>query len=362
MNTMPWNYWDSKGNYFEGAAQVKEVLEKITATFPDHPGANHSYIHLVEGSNNPYEGIKSADALETLMPKAGHMIHMPAHIYIHTGRYIDAIEHNERAVKADEDYLASCQIAGVYPLRYYPHNVHFLSLAYAMTGQSQKAIQAASKLLSLVNPKNIFFMQRVRGVHYFVYARFGRWNEILTLPQPESSLVEDNIKWRFARGLAFLRKGNEQKCLGEIQKLDSINSLDILKKQYARFNTLDKFCAVAVSLLKGEYYITKEPQRAIEFLKDALAKEQNLIYDEPAVWGLPVRLYLGDAFLKLNRLAEAEKIYNDDLKSYPNNGWALCGLKNVLSAMGRDQEAASVNNKFKEAWRNADVLITSSVY
>ncbi len=144
--------------------------------------------------------------------------------------------------------------------------------------------------------------------------------------------------------------------------MDSINSLDILKKQYARFNTLDKFCAVAVSLLKGQYYLTKEPQRAIEFLKDALVKEQNLIYDEPAVWGLPVRLYLGDAFLKLNRLAEAEKIYNDDLKSYPNNGWALCGLKNVLSAMGRDQEAASVNNKFKEAWRNADVLITSSVY
>jgi tetratricopeptide (TPR) repeat protein len=175
-------------------------------------------------------------------------------------------------------------------------------------------------------------------------------------------MIEDQIKWHFVRGLAFLRTNNLQSSFAEIHQLDSINSLEILKRQYARFNTLDKFCPVALNLLKGEYYLSSDPQRAIDFLKEALIKEQQLIYDEPSVWGIPVRHYLGAAYLQLKMYNEAEKSFMADLKSYPDNGWSLYGLSKSLIGQNKRKEALQIENKFKLAWKYADVKIESSVF
>ena len=364
MLTMPWNYWGTKGDYLPAAAEVKNVLEKIIKRFPDHPGAHHSYIHLVEGSNNPSGGLLSANALEALMPQAGHLIHMPSHIYVRTGQYQAVIEHNKRAITADEAYLATCRVEGVYPLRYYPHNIHFLSQAYSFTGQSVKAIQAGNKLVTLVGSSNALQMQRVLGAHYFVYARFGQWNEILTLPKPDDKLLETCIKWHFVRGLAFLRTGNMERTQTEIHILDSLNSLEILKKQFAKYNSLDKVCPVAVNLLKGEFYLSSDAKRALAFLEEAVKQELELIYDEPPVWGLGIsaRHYLGDAYLKMKMYPEAEKVFKEDLKIYPHNGWALFGLKTALASQNKNQEAAEADKQFKEAWKDADVKINSSIF
>lgn len=364
MLTIPWNYWDKNGNFLPPAAKAKNVLENIIKRFPDHPGAHHSYIHLVEASSNPAVGLASANALEALMPQAGHLIHMPSHIYIRTGQYQAVIEHNKRAVKADEAYLATCRVEGMYPLRYYPHNIHFLTHAYAFTGQSAKAIQEANKLVTLVGSSNAPQQQRVFGAHYFVYARFGQWNEILTLPKPDDKLLETRIKWHFVRGLAFLRIGNLEQTQHEIQILDSLNSLEILKKQFAKYNSLDKVCPVAVNLLKGEYYLTSDPQRALTFLKEAVNQELELIYDEPPVWGLGVsaRHYLGDAYLKMKMYPEAEKVFTEDLKVYPHNGWALFGLRAALTSQNKKMEAADAHKRFNEAWKYADVEINSSIF
>ena len=365
MNTMPWKYCDKKGDYLPSAKEAKAILENTIKKFPSHPGAHHSYIHLVEASNNPYVGLSSSDVLESLMPGAGHLIHMPAHIYIRTGNFDKAVAHNERAIKADEEYIATCQAEGLYPLKYYPHNIHFLSFSASMLGQSEKAIQAANKILTKIPPgymQTIQSLQRLQVAQYYVYVRFGKWDEILTLPDPGDKLFHSQIVWRFARGMAFMRKGSPEKTLVEIKKLDSLSLNEEMKKQMVNQNRLFQIYLVASNTLKGEFYINTEKEKGINFLKVAKQNELDLVYAEPPAWNIPVAHFLGDALLKAGNYEEAEQVFREDQKIFPNNGWSLYGIQQSLQNQNKTREAQEVSLKFRQAWKYADITITNSVF
>lgn len=354
MNTVPWDYWDKDGNPSPNIKEAKLALEKALEININHPGANHYYIHMVE-LPKPDLGEPNADRLGTLMPGAGHLVHMPGHIYMRIGRYEDAVKANQLAILADEDYISQCFAQGLYPLGYYPHNIHFLWSASSMLGDSKMAIDAAKKTAEKVPIGELEgnqYYQNFAVTPLLAYTRFGLWNEVLTTPNPGVEYTYMNLIMNYTRGIAFCRKGNIK---------DAQEELDFIA---ARDTSLDheKIALVAYEVLAGEIEVSKgNLPSAIEHFEMAVIFEDELPYDEPALWYIPTRQTLGATLLKAEKYEEAEIIYLEDLEYYRQNGWSLMGLYQSLLGQGKKDEADLIKQQFDQAWSKSDIEINSSI-
>jgi tetratricopeptide (TPR) repeat protein len=366
MNTMPWDYWEKNGDPKPATVQAKMILEKIISLYPMHPGANHLYIHLVEASPNPSAGLKSAEVLETAIPGAGHLVHMPAHIYLRTGDYSKSIEANQRAVTVDEKYLSGSENSGMYRWAYYPHNIDFISYSSYMEGRSTLALQTAMKLAykgNLMSASNPVFAQYFSVEPMIASVRFGKWNDILSLPTPDQDFIYANLIYRFAKGMALVRNGRLDEALANLLKLDSLSRLDTLTKIYFSFNPVSEIAKVPLSLLRGQVLIAENKMtEGLSALRQAVLAEDNLRYMEPPDWKLPSRQYLGTALMDNNQSLEASKIFAEDLIKNPGNGWSLYGVYQCQSKLGKTTEAAATNKKLQKAWSNADVKLMAPVF
>jgi tetratricopeptide (TPR) repeat protein len=319
MDLHPWGLWTLDGKPVDGTPEIVATLEGVMAKFPDHLGANHYYIHAVEASPDPGRALPSAERLPKLAPAAGHIVHMPAHIYFRTGDYDASAAANEAAIKADKVYLRERNPKGVYPMMYVPHNIQFL------------------------------------------WARFSNWDAILKEPAPPADLTFTTGVWHYARGLALAAKNRPDDALAQKKKVDAI-IVAIPADRIVGFNTADKLLAMGSATLAGEIESAKgQHDEAINYLKEAVAIQDALNYEEPPPWYYPVRETLGMELLAAGKTADAEQVFRDDLKQNPENGWSLNGLALCLHARNASDEAASVDARLKKAWAHADVKLPAAV-
>ena len=364
MNTMPWNYWEENGNPKPETETVIRQLERVLLSKPDHPLALHLYIHAIEASSQPGRAEKAADTLATLVPGAGHLVHMPAHIYWRVGRYHDASAANIEAARVDEEYILQCNAQGFYPAAYYPHNIHFLWAASTMEGRSGLSINSALRVAKNVNLDQIKQFPTVEFFHtipLLSYVRFGKWDEILKLSEPPADLQYSRGIHHYARGIALAATGQGDSAVEELDSLlryqdtVSINFLD--KHGYPASTLLE----IAAELLKGdiEFYDKRYDEAASHFEKAVVLQDQ-LPYTEPPFWYYPTRQSLGHALIMMGEPYKAEAVYRQDLRDYPRNGWSMFGLVQSLKLQGKHIEASIIDKRFQEVWQMSDITLTAS--
>ncbi|MGH7663627.1 MAG: hypothetical protein ACRENI_04925 [Gemmatimonadaceae bacterium] len=366
MDLSPWNYWTAKKQPRPDTPQMLALLDRVIATDPNHPGACHFYIHAVEAAY-PERAVACAERLASLMPGAGHIVHMPAHIYIRVGRYADAIESNVHAVHADETYIARERPTGLYPMGYYPHNHHFLSFAASMAGRQAQAVESVERLAATVDTQlmrapGFVALQHFRMAPMFVNVRFGRWNDVLRAARPAADLPYPSGIWHFARGMALTGQDRLEAAQTELRELRRIATDDVLETMKpSGTNSTRSILAIAIEVLAGELAAASgRADAGIEHLRRAAALEDGLIYVEPPDWPYPVRHHLGAVLLDAGRAAEAEAVYREDLARFPENGWSLHGLMASLRAQGDSAGAAEAEERLRRAWAGSDVKLTSS--
>ena len=366
MDLRPWNYWTRDGRPYEQTHDIIKALDRVLAKNADHPGALHYWIHLWEASNTPEKAEAAADRLLPLAPAAGHLVHMPGHIYQRVGRYADAMKSNQMAILADEDYITQCRAQGLYPLGYYPHNVHFLWFAASMAGQSKIAIDAANKTAQAIPPealKELPILQSFVLVPDYVLVRFGKWDDILAAPAPRADTMFTRGVRHYARGMAFIRKKDfaaAKKEIAAVRQLAQDPKL-IETPSSMSLNLADSVLRVAGEVLDGELAAAQgNYDVAIAHLDRAVRYHDNLIYTEPDDWHQPVRHALGAVLLDAGRPAEAEAVYWEDLRRNPKNGWSLFGLTKALQAQNKLEQAKLVEADFKKVWADSDVTLTAS--
>lgn len=364
MDLRPWGYWMPDGYPHEGTAEIVALTEEILSRFPTHPGALHLYIHLIEPTATPERAEKAADTLMTLMPAAGHLVHMSSHIYQRVGRYMDAMKSNQLAIAADEEYIAQNRAQGLYPMAYYPHNIHFLWFAATASGQSKIAIESARKVAGKVDDE---MLQEVpltavfRMVPYWTLARFGLWKEVLEEPAPPSTNAFLKGSWHYVRGLAFVATGKLQPANQELSLLREIMQDTSLDGALFSKNTPRTVLRIGPEVLAGEIAAAQgQFDTAIAHLERAVRLEDSLVYTEPAEWHYPPRLALGAILLESGRPDEAETIYWEDLRRNRDNGWALYGLWQALLAQNKTHEAEFIEARFKKSWAHADIELSAS--
>lgn len=367
MDLSPWNYWSRRdGSPRPDTPELLENLEQVMASQPDHPGANHFYIHAVEAVD-PERAVEAAERLAGLMPGAGHLVHMPGHIYVRVGRYADAIRANEHAVHADETYIRDQNPAqGVYVAGYYPHNYDFLAFAASMIGRSEQAIGAAEKMASLapedmLRAPGMTMLQGHVSRHLQMKVRFGRWDEILQVPEPAADLPHARAMWHYARGRSLAATGDLGGAASELSRLQSLAEDPRLADARLEFNASRDVLAIAAEVLAGHIEVARgDLSAAAGHLEEAARREDELLYGEPPEWSVPVRQELGTVLLDAGRSADAERAFREDLERFPANGWSLHGLVRALEAQGRTAEAEEARAQFEASWRDADVTIASS--
>ncbi len=365
MDTMPWDYWlkdrSPKPETEEAFAALRYVIQRD----PNHPGANHFFIHAVEAGPHPEQGIPSADRLTGYAPQAGHLVHMPAHIYMRVGQYEDAELANKLAVKADRSYIRHCAAQGFYPGAYYPHNEHFLWYASLFQGRSADALANARKtaevaLENYCGPKKALEGPRLRHLPWLTLARFGRWDEVLKVKQPPmtNDFLVDRAMWHFARGLAFAAQKQAKPAATELAEMSQlVNSEDAKKLNSPQFPAT-AMMAIAEEWLAGKVAQAKgDLAGAITHLQKAVKAEDEMPYMEPSYWPIPVRPTLGVALMEAGRSAEAEVIFREDIQRWPRNGWGLFGLEQSLRTQGKADSADIVQREFNDAWKRADVKL-----
>ncbi len=368
MDTMPWNYYDKNRKPRPATREVTTTLESVLARDPEHPGALHYYIHAVEASDSPARAEAAADRLQPLLPGAGHLVHMPAHIYIRVGRYDDAVRANELAAKADESYLAQCMVQGFYPAMYYPHNIHFLWSAASFDGRSQLALGTARKMVEFIPPERVRefpFLEEMLPTYLFTLARFGRWDEILAQPPPPSEFRYAGAMWRYVRGMAMLAKGQVDEAEAERRQVASVAETEAMQKLMlvSVQTSAQQLLRIAAKVLEGEIAAARGDWRsAIASLTRAATLQDKLTYSEPPQWYFPVRDGLGRALLRAGRPRDAEVVYRKQLEITPKNGWTLYGLATSLRQQGKDESAAATEQAFATAWARADVKLPASVF
>jgi hypothetical protein len=364
MDLRPWNYWTPDGHAYAETPEIVGTLEKVLARRPNHPGANHLYIHAVEATDQPQRAEAAADRLLKLVPGAGHMVHMPSHIYQRVGRYADAAASNELAIKADEDYITQCRAQGLYPMVYYPHNIHFLWYAATAEGRSQVAIEAARKMASQIDEKaldSLPLTAAFKMVPYYALARFGKWDEVLAEPAPADRHLLLTGVWHYTRGLALSAKGRLEEADKELAEVRRIAADSSLNYGLLSPNTAAAIFAPAPEVLAGDIAAKrKDYDAAIAHLERAVRLEDSLVYTEPEEWHYPSRQALGAALLDAGRAKEAEVVYWDDLRRHADQGWSLFGLAQSLRAQGKTDQAAAVQERFDKAWARADVKLSAS--
>jgi len=364
MDLRPWDLWTNDGQPQPGTEEIVTTLEAVLMRAPNHPGANHYYIHAVEASKQPERGVAAADRLKALVPGAGHLVHMPSHIYMRVGRYDDAVQANVRAVAADRAYIATAKPEGMYPMMYYPHNLDFLWAAASMEGRSADALRAAREVAAQVTPAMARQMPDVEGVlaaPLFAEARFGKWEEILQEPAFPDDLPYASGSWHYARGLALMHTGRAADAARELEALESIAAATPPQRIIGQVNTVKNVLTLGSHVFAGELAAARGQKRdAIRHLEEAVRMQDNLRYMEPPPWYFPVRQSLGAVLLKAGRAAEAEAVYRADLQRNPENGWSLYGLAQSLRAQKKTVESAAVEKRFHKAWAQADVKLVAS--
>lgn len=365
MNTSPWDYWNLDGSPKGPTPDAVEALSRAQELDPEHPGALHYWIHLVE-ARHPERAEQAADILLPLMPSAGHLVHMPSHIYMRVGRYADSYDANAAAVEADRDYISQCNAQGIYPLGYYPHNKHFLTWAAMFQGRREAAIQAARATAEGMEGHGMLW-----GLHetfvaqpLYTMTRFGMWDEVLEEPAPAADLLFLNGVWRYARALAYTHRDELRRAKRELRHLEHLQSEVAAHEGYSvGFASGGRLLKIAVEIVSGELAAARgKTTQALAHLETAVRLEDGLLYNEPPDWYFPVRHVLGAVLLEADRPAEAEVVYAADLARNPGNGYSLYGLRKALEAQGKDALAAEVGDRFAATWEEADVELTSSRY
>jgi len=363
MDLRPWDFWKPDGRPQPGTDEIVTTLEAVLARNPDHPGACHYYLHAVEASSQPERALPCAERLPGLMPGAGHLVHMPAHIYMRVGKYHEAVEQNQQAAHVDEQYLADSHPPGEYPDGYYTHNLHFLWASLAMEGRNVEAMKVARDLTATITEEEA---RKDRGKEIYLptpifsMIRFGRWDELLKEPVPPKGLRLMEGMWRLGRGLALVGTGRLPGAEGEHAALAGLTK-QIRRDRTTEEKTERALLKIAERILSGEIAVRRQRfDDAIRLFEDAVNIEAALPYSEPSLWPLSVRHHLGAALLLADRPSEAEAVYHTDLLRHPDNGWALIGLLQSLRAQRKDDQAAEAEDRFKKAWAHADFIPAAS--
>ena len=365
MNLQPWDLWTGAGVPKGRALEIVAVLERTLAKFPNHPGANHFYIHAIEASPWPEKGVEVAERLLKLVPGSGHLVHMPSHIFMRVGRYRDAAESNQQAIKVDEAYLAVAPPPDFYSV-YFMHNLHFLTYCAMMEGRYQTAIDAARKIQAQIPPE--FLKKYVTVADGFtptalhVLIRFGKWKEILAEPEPEEWRLLSRAERHFARSIAFTQLGELANAKKEIEQMDEV-AKGFTDQWKLGNNPATSVIAIARLMAQGELAFREgQADKAFDLLRQAIKLEEALSYDEPPGWMQPVRHALGALLLADGRAQEAEAVYRADLIRHPNNSWSLLGLKQSLEKQGKTSEAEALAPKVAAAWSRADITPVASCF
>lgn len=367
MDLSPWNYWADDGSPREGTQEIIATLSRAMELAPKHPGANHYYIHIVEGSPNPERGLDAADRLANLVPGAGHLVHMPAHIYLRTGRYHAAAEANERAILADHAYLAFADPANPYLGMYRLHNPHFLWAAATLEGRSEVALRAARLVAEMAH--HVMHGEHAMGMetmfeHFaasplFALVRFGKWQEILQESAPPEGQLYSRGVWHYARALAYSGLDKRGAALVELAALESIaREPSLVTASVSGVNSASAVLAIATEVTRGVLAANRgDVDTAITHLKGAILLEDKLRYMEPADWHYPVRQILGKVLVRHGRFVEAERVSREDLVKLPENGYSLFGLAEALRGQGKLVEAREVQRRFEVAFSRADLQL-----
>ncbi len=363
MDLRSWDLWAAGGRPKPGTEEIVSTLESLVARFPDNPGACHYYIHSVEASSTPDRAVACAERLSGLMPGSGHLVHMPAHIYMRLGRYHEATERNAHAAEVDRNYLSGRKLSGNYADGYYTHNLHFLWASLAMEGRRTEALKVARQLTGTITEEEA---RREKWKELYLptplwsMIRFGQWDELLREPPPSKSLRLHQGIWRLGRGMALSASGRLPGAEGEHVVLAG------LAKRLGRDRTSEEktertLLKIAERLLAGELAMHRHKyDEGVASFMDAVKLEEGLPYTEPPYWPIPIRHYLGAALLRAGQPGKAEAVYRADLAKSPQNGWAQFGLLQSLRAQRKGREADAVEQQWQQAWEHADVTLTAS--
>lgn len=356
MDIRPWQLWSKDGTPAPDTEAIVAKLETVLARSPNHPGANHYYIHAIEASPNPERGLPAARRLPSLLPGAGHTIHMPAHIYQRVGMYADASAANREAVLVDRAYLAKTTPPGYYPM-YIGHNYGFLAYSAAMEGRSAESLAASREAAKAIPPEMI---EHMPGMDFFpaepllVMVRFGKWNELLAEPRPNPRYNALTGLWLHAHGMALAATGKLDAAQADLDALRALIA-KVSPTEQASNNPTRAVLEVGAKVLEARLAEARRDPKSLGLWAEAVALEDNLVYAEPADWFYPIRHFQGAALLAAKRAAEAEAVYRADLVRHPKNGWALMGLAQALRAQGRTKEAERVDQEVASVWSRADI-------
>jgi tetratricopeptide (TPR) repeat protein len=365
MNLRAWKLWAPDGAPAPGTAQIVATLESVLASDPEHPGANHYYVHALEASAHPEKAVASAERLRDLVPGAGHLVHMPAHIFQRIGRYEDAAEANRRAVAADQRYAELATPPDYYPVMYTAHNFQFLAYSTAMEGRRAETISAVDRSRSVVSDAMLLEMP---GTDWYVAecytarVRFGLWDELLAMRAPDRRLPGLLAGYLFGRAMAQAATGrlaDARETLGELTAFVATLAADVGAGQ----NALKDVMAIAIPTIEARIASAEgRVQDELACLRKAVTAEDQIAYDEPKNWFVPLRHVLGAALLRTGAAPEAEAVYREDLHQNPDNGWALYGLQVALERQGKRAAAAATASEYRKAWQHADVRLTTSAF
>jgi len=366
MDLQPWDYWTHSGEPKGRALEIVSVLERALQLNPNHPGANHFYIHAVEASNAPERAVAASERLSNLVPGAGHLVHMPSHIWIRVGRYADAEDTNQRAIEVDRKYFALAPPPDFYSL-YFVHNIHFLAYAAMMEGQYGTAMDAARTLEREVPPQFVENHTKIADgmlpVPLHVMLRFGRWQEILNEPAPADFRLMSRAIRHYARTVAFANTARTADARKELDAFDAL-AKQIDDTWLVGNNKAQSVLSISRALAEGEVLFSENKrEEGLASLREAVRLEDDLVYDEPPGWMQPARHALGALLLVDGHAAEAEDVYRADLKRHPGNGWSLTGLRAALAAQtGKEREATELDAQIAKAWARSDEKPTVSCY
>ena len=355
MDLNPWQLWSADGKPAEGTEEIIGTLQSVLKRNPNHTGANHYLIHAVEASPHPEQALDSANRLAKLAPGAGHLVHMPAHIYIRVGDYHDAAYTNEQAAEVDRQYIQKFGVTGMYPAMYYSHNLHFLAVAAAMEGRFLEADKAAAQLVEHTAPlvKQIPMVEGFLPTEMLILVKFHRWEEVLKYPEPDAAAPSAHALWHFGRGMAYAAQNKFAEAEAERQKL--FDAADRLPEQATLgFNRARDLMSLAAHLLEGHIALARvSVPAAVEHFRQAARIEDSLRYDEPPDWYIAARESLGRALMTASHFEEAEKVFREELARHPQSGRALFGLWQSLQAEGKKAEAKRAEAEFRAAWKDA---------
>ena len=365
MITMPWNYWAEDGNPKPDTVKVISTIERVLELDENHPLAIHLYIHAVEASSDPGRAEAAADRLGKLVPGAGHLVHMPSHIYWRVGRYKDASQANIEAAKVDEDYIAQCNAQGFYPALYYPHNIHFLWAASTMEGKSELSIESALKVSNYVSEEQIRSVPFLEFFHtppLLSYVRFGKWQEILAYKEPIKDFKYSRSIFHYAKSVAYAATGDIEKAKKHQKLITSFIDSSEVDAMVKAGHPTKQLIKIANNLAMGSISMyQKDYLSAINNFKKAVLLQDNLPYTEPPFWYYPTRQTLGHVFLQSKKPHEAIKTFKKDLKDYPKNGWSYYGLHKAYEEIGDSLNSKKSLNMFENLWEESDIKVSSSI-